>query len=136
MSLHSTPDQFTVKIRDESVPRSDVVEALLILSNARLTARDLIAERVRTEVDRRLTDQNGHATSALITPSKAETEVNWVKDKTIDADAQVHVVLQAFDNNGFVLLVDDVQVETLDTQIEMTHETVVTFLKLTPLVGG
>ncbi len=136
MSLHATPDQFTVKIRDESVPRSDVVEALLILSNARLTARDLIAERVRTEVDRRLTDQNGRATSALITPSKAETEVNGVKDKTIDADAQVHVALQAFDYNGFVLLVDDVQVETLDTQIEMTPETVVTFLKLTPLVGG
>jgi len=136
MSLHANPDQFVVKIRDESVPRSEVVEALLELSSAKLTARDLISERVRMEVDHRLVDEDGRATPALIAPTKKEALLNRVTRKSIDADIQVELALKAFSANGFVLLVDDKQVETLEEQIEMTPNTVVTFLKLTPLVGG
>lgn len=136
MSLHANPDQFAVKIRDESVPRSEAVEALLELSSAKLTARDLISERVRMEVDRRLVDQHGRAAPTLIAPTEKETLLNRVTRTSINADAQVALALKAFDGNGFILLVDDTQVEALDTQIEMTPDTVVTFLKLTPLVGG
>ncbi len=136
MSLHVSPEQFTVKIRDESVPRSEVVEALLALSSAKLTARDLIAERVRMEIDRRLLTQDGRIAPALIAPTEKETLLNRMTLKVVNIEAKIEVALRAFEANGFILLVDDKQIESLDTQIELTPETVVTFLKLTPLVGG
>ena len=44
--------------------------------------------------------------------------------------------VEAFGRNGFVVLVDDRQVEELDEDIELALGTEVTFLKLVPLVGG
>jgi len=136
MSLHVSPEQFTVKIRDESVPRSEVVEALLALSSAKLTARDLIEERVRMEVDRRLLTRDGRISPALIAPTEKETLLNQVTRKVVNVEAKIDFALKAFEANGFILLVDDSQIESLDTQIELTPKTIVTFLKLTPLVGG
>ena len=147
MTVSTDPAQFSVKIRDESVPRSDVVEALLALSSSNLTARELISERVRMEVDRRLISLSGAFAPVLVIPSDEEQRLNGPHDPdsvpvfttqtdTIDAEQQVEVALVAFENNSFVLLVDDLQVESLDAQIDMTPDTVVTFLKLTPLVGG
>ena len=43
--------------------------------------------------------------------------------------------LEAFPN-GFIVLVDDYQVQELDEEIALRPETSVTFLKLVPLVGG
>ena len=129
-------DPVTVKIRDESVPRSEVVEALLALTSAQLTARALISERVRMDVDRRLMDQNGLAAPRLVAPAEKEAQLNTPRRIAIDAEAQVEVALAAFEANGFVLLVDDRQIESLDAPIALIPDTVVTFLKLTPLVGG
>jgi hypothetical protein len=43
---------------------------------------------------------------------------------------------RAFYTNGFILLVDDRQVDELDDEIVIRPDTTVTFLKLVPLVGG
>jgi hypothetical protein len=43
---------------------------------------------------------------------------------------------RAFYTNGFILLVDDRQVDELEEEIEIRPHTTVTFLKLVPLVGG
>jgi hypothetical protein len=42
----------------------------------------------------------------------------------------------AFRRNGFVVLVDERQVEDLDEVVDLFAGSVVTFLKLVPLVGG
>ena len=44
--------------------------------------------------------------------------------------------LAAFERNGFLILVDDEQVEQLTDCVVLSPDTVVTFLKLVPVVGG
>ena len=46
------------------------------------------------------------------------------------------VAVEAFSRNGFVVLVDDRQVESLDAVLDVSRRTEITFLKLVPLVGG
>ena len=137
MSLRPDPQEFSVTIRDENLPRTEVVELLLTLSSQKLTARDLIAERVRAECDQRLFDRMGRLASRLINPGEKEQALNGEKmPRLSDPDRQVALALSAFESNGFVLLVDDRQVEGLDEDIVIREDSVVTFLKLTPLVGG
>ncbi|MEL6209334.1 MAG: hypothetical protein AAFR44_03995 [Pseudomonadota bacterium] len=130
-----------VRLRDEALNnKRAAVEMLLTLARTQLTARDLIAERVRAECDRRLIDLDGQQVAPLVMPSAAEKALNGVKLrlplKRDGAEAQVEKALSAFEQNAFLLLVDDDQVDTLDAPVEVKPDSVVTFLRLTPLVGG
>jgi hypothetical protein len=49
---------------------------------------------------------------------------------------QYQKAIEAFEGNGFIVLVDDYQVQELEDEIALRPETSVTFLKLVPLVGG
>ena len=139
MQTFSEQKTVEVKIRDESLPRSEAIDMLLALSSPRLTARDFISERVRAECDRRLFDGEGHPALPLVRPSEKELRLNGVRETTgiaIDPERQVATAIEAFEANAFVLLVDDRQVEELDDLVDIGPDTVVTFLWLTPLVGG
>ncbi|WP_371225380.1 hypothetical protein [Roseovarius sp. 2305UL8-3] len=137
MSVIPQPDEFVVTVKDESVPRSEVIELLLKLNSRNLTAKDLISERVRAECDDRLLDRAGKQAPRLITPNEKEQMLNSPAAKhAIDPEKFVTQALAAFEANGFILLVDDRQVEGLEEEVEIREETIVTFLKLTPLVGG
>ena len=50
--------------------------------------------------------------------------------------AALETALDAFQRNGFFVLVDDRQVEGLDEEIEIRLNTTISFVKLVPLVGG
>ena len=139
MSVQPRQDAFSVKVQDENLPRTEVVEILLKLSSAQLTARDLISERVLAECDRLLVDSKGALAPFLIKPTEDEIALNGVRsvrNNPMDPENRVKTALEAFETNGFILLVDDIQIESLDQEIKMTPTSVVTFLKLTPLVGG
>jgi hypothetical protein len=41
-----------------------------------------------------------------------------------------------FLKNGYFVLIDNIQAETLEQEILLTNKTTVSFVKLTPLVGG
>jgi hypothetical protein len=74
-----------------------------------------------------------------VQPSAAERTLNsyrMIQRQRIDPDEQVKRALASFARNGFLVLVDDHQVEHLDDIIVLGPQTVVTFLKLVPLVGG
>lgn len=127
-----------VVIRDQGLQNRQVAELLLRLSSYKLTARDLISERVRAECDRRLVDREGQVSTPLVQPTADETALNGEMPRrpSLNPERQVDRALQGFERNAFILLLDDRQVENLDDQIELGPETVVTFLRLTPLVGG
>jgi hypothetical protein len=75
----------------------------------------------------------------LVQPSEAERTLNgfkFSKPRQVDPQAQFEKAIQAFEGNGFLVLVDDRQVESLDDEIALHPETSVSFLKLVPLVGG
>lgn len=133
-------DQISVVVRDSMLydPVSDEQLMTLFFPKRIITARELIRERVFQEVqayNQKMTD----VFRGLVAPTDAERVLNGFRLRTtrsIDPEKQCKLAMQAFEQNGFILLVDDQQVSELDQQIELKTSTSVVFLKLTPLVGG
>jgi hypothetical protein len=130
----------TLTIRDETTFsfNADSVEFTISLPNEVVTSREIILERVRQEVE----DYNASQPEyfrGLVQPTDAERTLNGFKlrkMRMLDWKEQYEKAVEAFHRNGFILLVDDRQVEDIDAVIEVRPQTTVTFLKLIPLVGG
>lgn len=130
----------TLTVRDETTFgfNADAFDFTISLPADVVTARELIRERVRQEVE----DYNRRRPEyfrGLVQPTDAERTLNGFRLKTLrplDWREQNDKAVEAFHRNGFVLLVDDRQVEDIDALIEVKPQTTVTFLKLIPLVGG
>ncbi len=103
-----------------------------------ISVRELIEARVREEVENYNANQP-EIFNMLVQPTLSERVLNGFKFKEkrrIGEREQYEKAIHAFDRNGFIILVDDLQVESLDQIIEIEAKTTVTFLKLVPLVGG
>jgi hypothetical protein len=128
-------------IRDETATGVPVHEFPLEFSNERITVRELIRERVYQEVSEYnfRSRREGGLFRGLVQPTDAERTLNGFKvpkNRDIDWEAQFARAIDAFGRNGFFILVDDRQAETLDETIVISPSTHVSFVKLTPLVGG
>jgi len=131
----------TLKIRDETTfnlggdeDRGFTLDVL----DEHITVRELIRARVYREVRDYNLDQPEFF-HGLVQPSDAERSLNGFKMRSrrrIDPVRQFELAKRAFYTNGFILLVDDRQVDELEDEIEIRPDTTVTFLKLVPLVGG
>ena len=128
----------TLTIHDESATGETLLELTLHLSAERITVRDLIRQRVWHEVEeynRRKPD----TFRGLVQPTDSERTLNGYRLKqprAIDASTQLAKAIDAFQRNQIIMLVDDRQVESLDEEIILGPNTRVSFLRLTPLVGG
>jgi hypothetical protein len=58
------------------------------------------------------------------------------KARRVDAEEQVKRAVEAFSRNGFVVLVNDRQVDDIDALLDLRMGMEIMFLKLVPLVGG
>ena len=122
-----------VLIRDENALGSIYNEFKLSFDKVEVSVRDIITERVYREV----TEYNQRASQykyALVQPTADEIQLN--PKKQVNAERQVEIALAAFESNGFFLLVDDKQLEHLEQTVTIGDNTVISFIKLTPLVGG
>lgn len=131
----------TLKIRDETtvgLGRDEDRAFTLEVLEGRITVRELIRARVANEVrDYNLSQPEYFR--GLVQPTDAERSLNGFKirkGRRIDPDKQFELAIKAFYSNGFILLVNDRQVDELEDEIEIMPDTTVTFLKLVPLVGG
>ena len=128
----------TLTIHDESATGETLLELTLTVSAERITVRDLIRQRVWHEVEeynRRKPD----TFRGLVQPTDSERTLNGYRLKqprAIDATSQLAKAIDAFQGNQIIVLVDDRQVESLDEEITLQPNTRVSFLRLTPLVGG
>lgn len=131
----------TLKIRDETtfgLGGDADRDFTLDIPEERITVRDLIRARVYREVHDYNLDQP-EVFQGLVQPSDAERSLNGFKmrrRRRISPERQFELAKRAFYSNGFILLVDDRQVDELEEEIEIQPDTTVTFLKLVPLVGG
>jgi hypothetical protein len=110
----------------------------LTLVSERVTAREIISRRVREEVDAHNATMPEHF-RGLVQPADAEVLLNSYRmrgPRQIDAERQCQKALEAFERNGFLLLVNDRQVESLDEPIVIGDRADATFIRLVPLVGG
>lgn len=132
--------QTSLKIHDQAVGGFRTADNSLVVTvtGETITARELIVARVRQEAAQ-YNQQRPEYFRMLVQPSDAERTLNGLKlphSRTIDPEAQAKKALEAFNSNGFILLVGDRQVESLDETIVLQPDLEVTFLKLVPLVGG
>lgn len=126
-----------VMVRDETTTGQLLHELALQLAAERMTVRQLITTRVEAEVRLYGARSAAEPYRGLVQPEEHERRLNpAVRPKRIDPAKQVEVALDAFQRGRVLLLVDDRQVTELDDEVELRAGSAVTFLKLTPLVGG
>ena len=129
---------FNILIKDESMTGKVLSEIEIQVKEEWIKVKDLIAARVEKEVEV-YNQKQPDVFKGLIQPTIAEQTLNGYKmkkRKNIDAEKQVYVALDAFQKNGFFVLVNDRQAESLEEKVLVGANTSISFVKLTPLVGG
>ena len=127
-------------IRDETTASLGKAEHTFTVhvSGEKISIRELIRLRVYQEVEE-FNSRQPAVFRMLVQPHDTERTLNgfkFHKPRLIDPETQFERAIQAFEGNGFIVLVDDFQVQELEDEIAPHPETSVTFLKLVPLVGG
>lgn len=128
----------TITIFDEGTAGKNTTSFILELDTRRLTVRELIRQRVRQEVAK-FNAQRPVVFQGLIQPTDTESELNGYRMKRfrkLDWEKQFDAAVKSFQTNGFFVLVDGKQVESLDQELELPPSSRVQFVKLVPLVGG
>jgi hypothetical protein len=129
---------FTLTIKDETAAGKTTNEISVSFSSELTTVRDIINARVTAEVEH-YNSKMPEYFKGLIKPSDAESTLNGFKLKAkrvVNAEKQCLTALDAFEKNGFFLLIDNIQSESLDQMVVINNNTNISFIKLTPLVGG
>lgn len=121
--------------------REQLTVAELITMTVEEQVRDLIinrrldAEKARHLLDRQyLTDEEARRQAeqgAIRFPSAKKVSV-----PDIDPQTEARKALEAFEAGAFAVFVDGFQPETLGDVVTLDYNSKVTFLRMTPLVGG
>ena len=128
----------TLTIYDETATGRRSEALTLDFLTERITVREVIRSRVYQEV-KDYNTKRPELFRGLVEPVDAERVLDGYrlrKQRSIDWKEQYEKALEAFERNGFFILVGDRQVEKLDEEIEIKVDTKVSFVKLVPLVGG
>lgn len=128
----------TLTINDESAIGTILNQFSMNVEHEHLTVKDLIEARVYYEVEE-YNNRLPEVFNGLVQPSYAEKVLNGFKLKErrkIDPEKQLYIALDAFQKNGYFILIDNRQAEDLDKEILVSASTTVSFVKLTALVGG
>jgi len=128
----------TLTIHDETISGQISEGFDLEFESSAITVRELIRKRVYEEV-REFNAKRNDTFHGLVQPTDAERTLNGFKLRqwrAIDWEEQADRAFEAFERNGFFILVNDRQVESLDESIEIALRTQATFVQLVPLVGG
>lgn len=133
----------TVTIRDETTAGDTYASAPLELPSETMSVRELIRERVYQEVQDYNTGTGREAFRGLVQPTDAERVLNGHRPeyrlkerRQIDWKQQFELACEAFETNRFLLLIDQHQPESLDDVVTVGSAAELSFIKLTPLVGG
>ena len=127
-----------ISVADTSFTGKVIQRIDLNFETTQVCVKDIITARVTHEVEAYNRRQDRYF-QGLVMPAEAEQILNGYRLKSkqpIDAEKQVYIALQAFQQGAYFVLVDDIQVEHLEETLELTPNTQISFIKLTPLVGG
>ena len=127
-----------ITIKDETSGGNVLNEIQIPVKDKRLTVKDIIEARVEYEV-KRYNEKLPEYFLGLVQPSHAEKTLNGYRmreRKKVDVEKQIYIALDAYQKNGYFVLVDDKQADSLDQEVIIQSSTVISFVKLTPLIGG
>lgn len=125
----------TLTIKDESATGKILNELSLQFESEYISIKELIEARVREEVKKYERDINSYK-NGLILPTNLKARLYKKTAPKMDLEEQSYVALDAFQKNGFFILIDNEQAESLDQMVLIDPSTQVSFIKLTALVGG
>lgn len=129
---------FTITLHDTALDGKIISEVPVSFAAERITVAELITTRVYAEVEKYNTTLPEYF-RGLVQPKDAEKVLNGYKlkkGKLVDAEKQAYLALDAFQKNAFFILINDRQAAGLEEEVLLTPNTTVSFIKLTPLVGG
>ncbi|MGC1275222.1 MAG: hypothetical protein WBC44_16070 [Planctomycetaceae bacterium] len=129
----------TLTVRDETADGRAAHEWRLDVVTERLTVRDLIRDRIRREAEEYNT-RRPHTWRGLVQPL-VEPRHHGVgaaprEFRPVDWSRQFELACEAFVVGRLLILIGDAQADSLDEEFDARANTAVTFLRLTPLVGG
>jgi hypothetical protein len=128
----------TIRIFDAPLHGKRMAAGGIRLDTGPVKLRDLIRGRLREEVER-YNQALPETFQGLVQPEESEQILNGFRMKTkrpLDCEVQCRRAFSSFEKNGFLVLVDGMQVTELDTQLDLHEESEIDFIKLVPLVGG
>jgi len=128
----------SLKLIDKTPGTAQSTAWVLQVAESILTAREILRRRVYEEAAR-FNASRSEVFQGFVQPTDTERALNGFKlrkPRTLDWHEQFDRAVQAFEKRGFLLLIGDRQVESLDEELMLSPETEITFLKLIPLVGG
>jgi hypothetical protein len=133
----------TLTIRDETASGEVLNELPLEFPSERITVRELIRERVYQEVQDFNRKRDEMVFKGLVQPTDAERVLNGKRTdyrlksrREIDWKKQFEKATEAFERNGFFVLIGAKQADSLDQEVVIDHGTQVSFVRLMQLVGG
>lgn len=127
----------SITIIDESTMGQKQTWSLDVLEET-LPLREIIRRRIYQEVTEFNAKQSLYF-RGLVQPGDTERSLNGYrlkKAQKINWEAQYQRAIEAFTGHGYIVLVDEKQVDDLDAPIALHAGAEVTFFKLVPLVGG
>ncbi len=139
-----------ITIFDEKLGREKTVAMTLECLTEKMTVREIILARIFQEVSdyNRNLEARGEkgALNLLVTPTNVERELNSSitngarkKPKQhlkVNWEEQYQLACDAFERNGFFVIIGDTQAEGIDDSFAVEIDTEISFVKLTPLIGG
>ena len=128
----------TLKMTDETAGGTVLHEVEVSFSNALTTVQEIIRSRVYAEVQN-YNERMPEYFKGLVQPGEAEATLNGFRLKErrkVDAERQYGAAIEAFKKNGYFILIDHIQAESLEQMVVVNPGTQISFIKLTPLVGG
>lgn len=111
----------------------------------RLLLRDLIAQKVRVEVERLREGHNRQRPLPLSLRYLTSEDVPWAGGGAVERpapprvpepDEEIERALDAFREGRLFVLVDGSRLDDLDEIVELTPKTRIQFIRILPLVGG
>ena len=127
-----------IAIHDETMTGKLLQQIILDVEAETINVQELIRARVYAEVAA-YNEKKPGVFNGLVQPEDAERVLNGYrlrKAREIDAEKQYYIALDAYQKNGFFILVDNYQVGDLEEPIIVGDDTKVSFVRMTPLVGG
>ena len=126
-----------ILVKDETYTGEVLHSQEIDFETTQVRVKDIIAERVKQEVERH-NQKKSFSFQGLVQPKTDKQRLIWKKNAfaPVDAEQQIYVALDAFQTNGFFVIIDQEQAASLDQVVELRAGMEISFLKLTPLVGG
>lgn len=133
--------QTEITVRDELATGlgTPITEFVLELPNNYITVRELIRQRIEQEIAAYNAQQASNLNSFMQLQGQELLNPQRPAIRTLaklNVEQQLELACSAFERNGLLILIDERQVDHLDDYVNLNPQTVVTFLKLVPLVGG